>query len=266
MEFTGERFVPHLTEMQIKVEHLQRYLSITELVKGKIVIDAACGEGYGSSILSDTAKKVIGIDISDETIKHANTVYSKENLSFLTASIENLPVEDHSIDLIVSFETIEHVDETLQNAFLSEVKRVLKHEGILIISTPNKHIYSDLRNYQNPFHIKEFYKNEFNEFLGRYFKEVEIFHQKNEVASVITRFSDEEDIRQLKLEQDNPDTEGTYFIAICSDEHIKRLKCGSSILFADKYSEMLNRILSLQDEVDDKNKHIKYLDANIGEL
>ncbi|MCY9664840.1 glycosyltransferase [Paenibacillus alginolyticus] len=266
MKFTGERFVPHLTETQIKVEHLQRYLSITELVKGKIVLDAACGEGYGSSILSDTASKVIGIDISDETIQHARTSYIKENLSFQTASIENLPIENHSMDVIVSFETIEHVNETLQKTFLKEIKRVLKHDGILIISTPNKHIYSDLRNYQNPFHIKEFYKEELNEFLGDYFQEIEIFHQKNEVTSVITKFIDEENIRQMKLEQDNPDLEGTYFVAICSDVHIGSLPIGSSILFADKYSEMLNRILSLQDEVEEKNAHIKYLDGNIGEL
>lgn len=266
MEFTGERFVPQLTETQIKIEHLQRYLSITELVRGKVVLDAACGEGYGSSILSDTADKVFGIDLSEETIRHANSTYKKENLSFQIASIEKLPLPISSVDVVVSFETIEHVDETLQNSFLSEIKRVLKPGGLLIISTPNKHIYSDLRNYQNPFHIKEFYKDEFIKFLNNFFGTVKIFHQKNEVASVITGLSHQENIQQVKMEQDSPDVEGTYFIAVCSEEEVVNLTIGSSVLFPDKYMEMMNRILSLQDEVDDKNNHIKSLDSHISEL
>ncbi|MEC0227944.1 glycosyltransferase [Paenibacillus alba] len=266
MEFTGERFVPHLTEEQIRVEHLQRYLSVQEIVKGKVVLDAACGEGYGSSILSETAASVTGIDISEQTIEHASKTYTNNNLTFLVASIERLPIEEHSVDVVVSFETIEHVNESLQKSFLNEIKRVLKPDGILIISTPNKLVYSDLRDYKNPYHIKEFYKDEYNDFLKGYFEEVEIFHQKNEVASVITQFSNDGSVRQIKLEKERPDFEGTYFLAICSDEKKENLNIGSSILFENKYSEMLSRILSLQDEVEDKNSHIKLLDSNKKEL
>lgn len=266
MEFTGERFVPHLSELQIRIEHLQRYYAITELVKGKRVLDAACGEGYGASIISETAARVIGIDISSEAIDHARSTYINENLSYQVASIENLPFENHSIDIVVSFETIEHVNEELQKSFLEEIKRVLKEDGLLIISTPNKHMYSDIRNYQNPFHVKEFYKEEYRDFLGSYFEFIEIFHQKNEVTSVITDFSDREYTRQVKLDTEKANLEGTYFIAICSNEVIGNLQIGSSVLFANKYNEMVNRILSLQDEVDERNKHIKYLDVKQAEL
>ncbi|KRE75408.1 glycosyltransferase [Paenibacillus sp. Soil750] len=266
MEFTGERFVPHLTEEQIKIEHLQRYFAITELVKGKMVLDAACGEGYGSSILSETAAKVIGIDISTEAIDHARNSYENENLSFQVASIGKLPFENQSVDVVVSFETIEHVEEMMQKSFLSEIKRVLKENGLLIISTPNKHMYSDIRNYHNPFHIKEFYKEEYSQFLRNYFEFVNIFHQKNEVSSVITDFSNNENMRQVKIDNEKTDINGTYFIAVCSDKELSNHRIGSSVLFADKYNEMLNRILSLQDEVEEKNAHIKLLDANGSEL
>lgn len=266
MEFTGERYVPHLTELQIKIEHLQRYFAITEIVKGKMVLDAACGEGYGSSVLSETAAKVIGIDISVEAIDHARKTYAKENLSFQVASIEKLPFENHSVDVVISFETIEHVDEMLQKSFLAEIKRVLKEDGQLIISTPNKHMYSDVRNYQNPFHIKEFYKEEYREFLVNYFEFVDIFHQKNEVSSVITDFSNNEYTRQVKIDNEKTDIDGTYFIAVCSDRKVYDYQISSSVLFADKYNEMLNRVLSLQDEVEEKNAHIQWLNTNQSEL
>ena len=115
MDFTGERLVLGKKGIeQLEMEHLHRYNIISDLVKDKIVLDIACGTGYGSHILSQNAKYVYGVDISKETIDYCNENYKQDNLSYMEGSISEIPIEDNSIDVIVSFETIEHVTEELQ--------------------------------------------------------------------------------------------------------------------------------------------------------
>ena len=169
MKFTGERFIPQNNEdAEIYIEHYHRYLAAKPLVKDKVVLDAACGAGYGSFILSSEAKMVIGVDISEEAILHAKEQYKRDNLTYLMNSIEEIEVEDHSIDVVISFETIEHVEEELQHKFLKEIKRVLKKDGILIMSTPDREVYSQLVHYSNEYHVKEFAKIEYKQFLHLY--------------------------------------------------------------------------------------------------
>ncbi|HEY0433333.1 MAG TPA: class I SAM-dependent methyltransferase, partial [Chitinophagaceae bacterium] len=112
MDFTGERFVPleQLLNDEIAFEHLHRYHSASLLTKDKNVVDIACGEGYGSAILAPTAKQVTGIDISEEVIAHARKTYGNTpNLRFKVGTAEAIPVPDHTIDVVVAFETIEHL-------------------------------------------------------------------------------------------------------------------------------------------------------------
>ena len=89
--FTGERFVPGINDNKLEIEHYQRYLCAQKLVKGKIVLDAACGEGYGSNILAKYAQKVIGIDINHEAVGRARKTYAKKCYSnyILNAYIKN---------------------------------------------------------------------------------------------------------------------------------------------------------------------------------
>ncbi len=116
--FTGERFVPGIQDSKLEIEHYQRYLSVLKLVEGKCVLDAACGEGYGSNILSNSAKEVIAVDIDEGAINRARELYKgKGNLSFRQGNIEKLDIQDNSIDVAVSFETIEHVNEETQKIF-----------------------------------------------------------------------------------------------------------------------------------------------------
>lgn len=116
--FTGERFLPGINDIKLEIEHYQRYLSVQRLVKDKIVLDAACGEGYGSDILAKYAKKVIGIDLDNDTITRAKVKYKdRDNLIFIQGNIEKLEIEDCSIDIVISFETIEHVSEDIQKIF-----------------------------------------------------------------------------------------------------------------------------------------------------
>src|SRR5215470_893560 len=106
MDFTGERFVPG-TPGQMKLEHLQRYALCRDAVQGKRVLDIACGEGYGSAMLAATARHVIGLDIDVPTVEHARATYAGlSNVAFAVGACENIPLTDHAVDVVVSFETV----------------------------------------------------------------------------------------------------------------------------------------------------------------
>ena len=170
MEVTGERFLPNVIIPEISYiinsyEHWHRYLYVTEFVKGKRVLDIACGEGYGSNCLAIRAKEVVAVDKDAPTIENAAGKYLKANLNFLVGSVDNIPIEGENVfDIIVSFETIEHVSKELQEGFLREIKRLLKSDGMVFISTPDRLIYSDIPNYHNKFHKEEFYVEDFKKF------------------------------------------------------------------------------------------------------
>ena len=140
LEFTGERYMPSIGG-NILLEHMHRYHLAKRYVSGKTVLDIASGEGFGSSVLAQSAERVIGVDISPQTVAHAAATYPRVNLTFEVGSASAIPLRDQSVDVVVSFETIEHVAEHEQ--MMSEIRRVLKPGGTLIISTPEKANYSD---------------------------------------------------------------------------------------------------------------------------
>ena len=267
MEFTGERYLPDITDIQLEIEHKQRYLSIKDLVKGKRVLDAACGEGYGSFFLASFAESVTGMDIDQGVIEKAKSKYIRDNLSYAASSVELLPFESNSFDIVVSFETIEHVDEIIQHSFLEEVKRVLTPDGILIISTPNKEHYSEKYDYTNPFHVKEFTKDEFDRFLNRYFKFNRFYSQRFEVLSVINDQPASGENHSWDVVAGNHSiVQEQYMVAICSDNELTDLKYASVMLFPNKYEQSVDRIIELQNEVEERNQHIKKLDDEISFL
>ncbi|WP_322923933.1 glycosyltransferase [Paenibacillus campi] len=264
MEFTGERFIPDIGNTELEVEHIQRYQSIVKLVQGKVVLDAACGEGYGSNILADQAQFVYGVDIDPESIVNAQKKYDQANLKFFTKSVAELPLENSSVDIVISFETIEHLDEETQHQFLKEIKRVLKPDGIVIMSTPDKYWYTDVPNHHNPYHMKEFYKAEFEDFLRHYFKELHLFYQDMEIVSFIGE-GEVDSYHNLTLQDDGTAIEkGKYMIAIASDMNTNHFNI-SSIIFnpGASYQIVKERIMSLQDEVEERNQHIAKLDQHI---
>ncbi|MEW6517299.1 MAG: glycosyltransferase [candidate division FCPU426 bacterium] len=186
LPFTGERYVARLGTAEISYEHWHRYLFAAEAAAGKRVLDIACGEGYGSAWLARNAARVVGVDIDPQAVAYARERYPRGNLSFCVGSVDAVPVtEDHSLDLIVCFETIEHVEAEKQEGFMREAKRLLAPGGSLMISTPNKKIYTDLPQHQNPFHVSEFYYEEFKKFIAAHFKQAVYFGQKVYPASVI---------------------------------------------------------------------------------
>jgi 2-polyprenyl-3-methyl-5-hydroxy-6-metoxy-1,4-benzoquinol methylase len=184
MEFNGERFIPGVSG-NIALEHLHRYLIARELAKGKIVLDIASGEGYGTAILAQVARRVIGVDISREAVEHARREYDRENIEFRLGSCSEIPMQSNSVDLIVSFETIEHHDQ--HEAMMKEFKRILKAGGVVIISSPEKHQYSIVPNYTNEFHVKELFRQEFESLMAANFKNVGIYGQKIAYGSAVFR-------------------------------------------------------------------------------
>lgn len=172
--WTGERLETFLYNKNT-IDHLHRYAIVNNYIKDKTVIDIACGDGYGSSLMADTAKSVVGVDIDAATVATASKKYVKPNLAFKAGSADKIPVESSSIDVVVSFETIEHHDK--HDEMLAEIKRVLKPDGLLIISSPDKLTYSDKRNYNNPYHVKELYKEEFVKLISESFTNTQLLSQ-----------------------------------------------------------------------------------------
>ena len=158
LPWTGERYLPDV-HGSIELEHLHRYLLASRLSLGKRVLDIACGEGYGSSLMSQSALSVIGVDIAADAVAHAKAKYQASNLEFRIGSCAAIPLPDHSVDVVVSFETIEHHHE--HDAMMREIKRVLVPGGVLMISSPDKLEYSDIPNYSNEYHVRELYRGEF---------------------------------------------------------------------------------------------------------
>ncbi|MCL2627417.1 MAG: methyltransferase domain-containing protein [Oscillospiraceae bacterium] len=219
MEFTGERLVPGKGGNELQVEHEHRYHVVAPLLSGMNVLDAACGAGYGSEIIARYAKSTTGVDLSADAIKYAKKHYKTPK--FVEASVDSMPFKDDEFDAVVSFETIEHIDEATQHRFLDEVARVMKTGGLFIISTVNKAVYTDKQNHSNEYHIKEYYLPEFKKLLEKRFKNVEFFIQSFGVYSSILN----EESREAKILGEitgSSDSNGMYVIAVCTngkDEH-----------------------------------------------
>lgn len=176
--FTGERFLPSCSG-EIAYEHWHRYAFVRHLAQGKRVLDAACGEGYGTALLGAVAASVVGVDHDLATITHAEANYAEgKRVRFVATSCTGLPLPSASFDLIVSFETIEHLPAEEQPQMLAEFARVLVPEGLLVVSSPNRRLYSDARNYVNPFHLRELYRDELARLLGRRFPAQRWYHQR----------------------------------------------------------------------------------------
>jgi len=217
LAITGERFFPGMSGF-MELEHIHRYSLALTLSKGKQVLDVASGEGYGSHMLASVAASVIGVDISTEAIEHSRLKYSASNLEFRQGSCVNLPINDSSIDLVVSFETIEHHD--LHEEMLSEITRVLRPDGFLLISSPNKLFFSDIPGKQVPFHVKELYLNELKVLLQDHFHIVDFYGQRALTSSVVVPIrSVDSTFKQMQLSEGRVTTESNldpsiYFLAL----------------------------------------------------
>ena len=181
---TGERMIPEGSDPVTFWEHIYRYRFATQFIKGKKVLDIACGEGYGTAaLLKAGAESIVGVDISESTCMYAGHKYG---INAQVGRAEQIPLPNQSMDVIVSFETIEHLSNP--EIFLSECYRVLVADGLLVISTPNKQIYNR-RIADNPFHQRELEINEFISLLSVNFKNLALYAQQPTTVSPWSLFS-----------------------------------------------------------------------------
>jgi SAM-dependent methyltransferase len=239
LEWTGERFLPWIRNATLAYEHLHRYAFAARFAKGKRVLDLGSGEGYGANILALTASFVMGVDIDGEAIRHASDKYRKDNLRFEVGGFDRVPViEAGSFDLIVCFEAIEHVPN--HDELLIEVKRLLRPNGLFIVSTPNKSVYRNESPEENPYHVSELEPEEFRQLLLRYFRETRLLGQRIQPTSSIwpleSRGSDAIEGWTVERGADEFEFIGNekrvplYVVALASDSDAGLLPAGSVLI------------------------------------
>jgi 2-polyprenyl-3-methyl-5-hydroxy-6-metoxy-1,4-benzoquinol methylase len=164
--------------------HLQRYHFAASLVaKRAVIVDAACGTGYGSKILASYAEVVYGIDIASEAISYARIHYCCPNVRNDQGDVTDLHMfVNASIDVFVSFETLEHLEDP--DGLVREASRVLRADGIFIVSTPFR--VTTCRSPGNPFHRIELGRHDFKAFLAKYFNDVAMYFQYRQESIAIS--------------------------------------------------------------------------------
>jgi ubiquinone/menaquinone biosynthesis C-methylase UbiE len=180
--FTGERLTASV-HGQIELEHYHRYLFSRGFCRDRDVLDVASGEGYGAAHLAQVARQVVGVEYAGPTVHNAARNFPRANLCFVQADARSLPVGNASIDVVTSFETIEHFDR--QEDFVAEVRRVLRPDGCFIVSTPDRDVYTPPGAALNPFHVHEFDRAEFLDLMHRYFRYVSLIRQRPMLASAL---------------------------------------------------------------------------------
>ena len=217
-EFTGERIIPGQVDADLLNEHLARYAFAARLARGKHVLDAGCGTGYGSAELAKNALSVTGADVSADALGWARENYRLPNLRFEQAAVTALPHADASFDLVVAFEVIEHLENW--PLFISEVRRVLVPTGQFIVSTPNKLYYAESRQEMgpNPFHVHEFEYAEFRSALSEAFPHILMFLE-NHVEGVVFRPVEHGDAAEVRVDTaEVAPAESHFFVAVCGHE------------------------------------------------
>ena len=215
-EFTGERVIPGQVDIDLLNEHFARYAFASRLARGKRVLDAGCGAGYGSAELAKTAASVVGIDFAAEAVEFARANYLDPNLSFEQGSCTSLPHSAGAFDLVVAFEVIEHLSDWRE--FLQEVRRVLSPDGQFIVSTPNRLYYTESRGIEgaNPFHVHEFDFEEFRAELSAVFPHVALYLE-NHVEGVTFQPHETGNTVEVRVDASRaPADESHFFVAVCA--------------------------------------------------
>ena len=248
-----ERFSPGQAG-EIWYEHWHRYHFIQNLIRGKRILDVASGEGYGTAFLANYAASAIGLDLSVEATSTAKQRYGvKSGAHFVAGDCRELPIASASMDVVVSFETLEHIEHQVK--FIAEIDRVLAVDGLLVLSTPNRPVYNADGVIKNSFHFEELDEGELRELLRQRFPSQRWFAQNVDFHSVIAPYAQGAlDAQIVSTTQhgaavaDDEISTAKYFICICA-------RCESSLgnvrqtlsLFADKcrfYSNDYRRLMA----------------------
>jgi SAM-dependent methyltransferase len=251
-EFTGERVVPGQVNDDLWAEHISRYAFAARCASGASVLDIGCGAGYGTAELARSGRSAVGIDIAPEAVAYGRAHYGLPNLSFVAASATALPFGDSCFDLVTGFEVIEHLFEW--RGLLAEARRVLRPEGVFLVSTPNKSYYTESRGAEgaNPFHAHEFEFAEFQAALAEFFPCVEVLLQ-NHVEAVA--FYPDGPLPAVDARLDGvrgTSRDAHFFLAVCSGRNAAVLR---GLLYVHQGSNLLR----------ERERHIHSLERELEE-
>ncbi len=162
-----------LTDYCLHLVHLKAYEEAASLAAGKAILDLGCNNGYGSAVLGEACSQVVALDVSPSAIEDARERFGNRGIDFRLYDGRNIPFDNQSFDVVVSFQVIEHLEDTAP--YLTEIARVLRPSGVALFTTPNAAIRLD-RDMKpwNEFHVREYRADELAGILKVVFDEVNI--------------------------------------------------------------------------------------------
>jgi SAM-dependent methyltransferase len=237
-----ERVLPGETPEHIVAEHIARYRAASARPLGRLVLDVACGTGYGAPILAEPgSRSIVGVDLSAQALATAHRRYHHPRVSYVRSRAESLPFDSVSFESVICFETLEHLAEP--RGLLRELARVLVPGGRLFVSTPNRRVASPwwplTRRPANPHHVREYQLADLEQELGERFEIEELWGQRfvrgpwlwlpvYAVARASARILRNEWARRLYHEAGGPEParlpngrgEPRYLLAVCSRRQV----------------------------------------------
>ncbi|MDR3168775.1 MAG: methyltransferase domain-containing protein [Candidatus Peribacteria bacterium] len=253
--FTGERIVfgaensePNFTGKMYQ-EHVCRYYFAAQFVSGKKVLDVGCGVGYGAKLLAQHgAVQIDAFDIDQDAIEYAKQYYCDDKVSYHCASATNFNFGDNKYDVVTCFELIEHVEG--QNDVLRNIRRVIKSDGLLVISTPRP-----LDKKRSQFHVHGLPMREFIELIIEQLPYYRLFSGNNHFMSLITDNLSSSILSPVYMRNQFDLDQADYFICVASTESLDDLKIDSCfVVNDDKYVLLQERDLVIPHETENSVK------------
>jgi 2-polyprenyl-3-methyl-5-hydroxy-6-metoxy-1,4-benzoquinol methylase len=229
--FMHERYVPGTWSKIAAYEHLPRYRLAAPLAAGKTVLDFGCGTGYGAAMLAETAASVTGLDIDESALVWARETHRLPNLDFVRHDDAGESLPAGSFDLVTCFEMIEHVDHATQQRVIASLARLLREDGLLLISTPNPEVTALYG--ANPYHIREMDETELRALLSPHFPLLHILRQEVRPAVTFAQENVQANFAATSLDTGSGEPP-MAFIALCGRHELPRLP--DAVFFDDAIS------------------------------
>lgn len=254
VEFTGERVIPGLVDVDLWNEHLARYAFAERFCRNRNVLDAGCGTGYGAAEISRQALRVTGVDQARDAIGFARTKYPTA-AQWVQSSCTRIPFAGASFDTVLAYEVIEHLADWPE--LIKEARRVLSDSGVFLVSTPNKTVYAESREQSgpNPFHEHEFELEEFTSALRSSFAHVQLVLQNHGPCVSFEALGSREAEARIEGASEAPDA--NFYIAVCSSAPVDVPSFVYVPRAANVLHERQRHIRQLENELETKNSWLQ---------